>query len=533
MKGAGPAARPPGSDAAVPPSLRSEVLLVAVLLAAAAALRGVRWERTIVMFNDGPHFLAMARRMGAGDWAGALGHDYHPLYPFLTLLGHLLGLRWEPAAAAVSVLCGALAVAMLYGLVRDTFGWPAAPIAAFLLAIHPRAVDFSADIQSEGAYMAAFLGALWLAWRSLSRRSWPLAAWAGAVSGLAYLVRPEGLGALLATGLVLGVYCLRGEWRLRDALAWLGAASLGALLVAGPYATALRVQNGAWSLTQKKSVAVLAGMTAETPVREAPAGNEAGMRLPAARPRSEQRLTVVPPRPRSAGRAALDLLDRSTSAARGEILLLLAVGLWSVRGRPGARGVFFLALVGLYGVVLADLSFNIGYVSRRHALPVILPLFGYAALGVPRLGSAVLRALRRPVTARWAIGVGLAVPLVAAGIALAPPRRAGDLALREAAQWLHTQHPQAVAAPRGRVAYYAGAPHVPVEPQLALLHPDALHAAGASHLILSLDDLSPAQWRELRARPGLRLLRRFDVNGEEALVFQVMAGDPAGGGGGG
>lgn len=531
MAGAAPAAQPLAPAARVRP--RAELLLLAALVLGAAALRLVRWERTVVMFNDGPHFLAMARRMGAADWAGALGHDYHPLYPFLTLLGHLLGLPWESAAAAVSVLCGALAVGLLYGLVREAFAWPAAPVAAFLLAIHPRAVDFSADIQSEGAYLAAFLGALWLVWRSLERRSWPLAAWAGAVAGLAYLVRPEGLGVFLAAGLVLCVYCLRGRWRLREALAWAGAASLGLLLVAGPYATALRVQNGVWSLSQKKSVAVLAGVTAKTRLREAPAGSEAGMRLPAARPRGDAVRSVPPPRPRSVARAVLDLLDRATSAARGEILLLLGLGLWSVRGRPGPRGVLFLALVGVYAVLLLGLAYNVGYVSRRHVLPVILAALGYAALGVPRLGSAVLRALRRPVTARWALSAGLVLPLVAAGIALVPPRRGGDLALRRAAEWLRTQHPRAVAAPRGRVAYYAGAPHVPVEPRLALLHADVLRAAGASHLILSRDDLSGEEWQELLARPGLRVLRRFDAKGEEAVVLEVTGRGRVDGRGGG
>ena len=53
-------------------------------------------------------------------------------------------------------------------------------------------------------------------------------------------------------------------------------------------------------------------------------------------------------------------------ALRAEGLLLLALGLFAARGRPGPRGRFFAAYAALYAFVLFGLAANSDYLSRRH-----------------------------------------------------------------------------------------------------------------------------------------------------------------------
>ena len=116
-------------------------LPVLSLVAAAAVLRWVAWLRTAAMFNDGPLFLALARRMADGEWSAAVAHDYHPLYPLAIRLAYPLAGDWERAAAAVSVLAGAAAVALLYRFLRDAFDARVALVGAALLAVHPYAIS--------------------------------------------------------------------------------------------------------------------------------------------------------------------------------------------------------------------------------------------------------------------------------------------------------------------------------------------------------------------------------------------------------
>jgi len=504
----------------------------------AGALRWLRWEHTGALFNDGPQFLWIAQRMAADDWASALAHDYHPLYPLLILLGHLLGapaLDWESAAVGVSVLCGVLSVALLYGFVRDTFGWPAAPLAAALLAMHLRAVDFSSDVYSEAPYLAAFLAALWLGWRAMADRSTALAAWAGALAGVAYLVRPEGLGAglVFAACVLLGV--LRRIWSPVVAGRWLLACALGALLVGLPYATVVRVQDGSWALTRKKSVSLLArgGTRASDP--SAALG-------PSPAPPVREHLPPPPSaQPTPARPTLLQALDRFQSkllsAAGYPVALLLVLGVASLRGPPGLRGIFLLSLSGLYAGVLFALEWNVGYLSRRHAFPPLVPLFGYAALGMPVLGRGLLRlgrrmGLRRAASPGLALALGLAVAVVPGLVRQLPERRSGKVATRQAAEWLrnHSAQPLVVAARRVRVAYYARARYVPIPEPVEVGGIPALRAQGATHVILSADDLGPADWAALLERGDLRLLRRFDVRGDEALLLRLLPpGDPGGG----
>jgi 4-amino-4-deoxy-L-arabinose transferase-like glycosyltransferase len=528
---------------------REAAALLAVV-AVAAALRVARWDATDAIFNDGPAFLGIAQAMEAGEWGRALAHAYHPLYSFATLAAHLAAgaapsrESWESAAVAVSIASGIASVVLLWALVRRLFCPTTALVAALLLAFHPTAVRHSADVQSDGLYLALFLASALFAWRALDERRAALAAWAGAFAGLAYLVRPEGLGVALVAGALGALRVFQRRWSPRDAAPWAVALVAGALLVMAPYLVAMRVDTGAWQLTKKKSIARLAGAGAPyyppaeteeaTPPSEPPA---AGAAVPG--PAQAAEPAAAPARWPRAVLAARQFEREAIGSLRYEMLLLVALGVWLRRGRPGEVGVFVLAHVGLYAIVLYALALNAGYVSKRHVVPPASLAFGYAALGVPALGAALVRAARRltgrrgdasaPVARALAIGLGLAlVAPFAVGKNFRGNRDMGG-AQRGAAEWLAEQ-PLAkgpVAADKVRVAYYAGAGFVSLRDADVRNLAAWLQGQGARYLITDTAEMSkrPA----LAAATGeLELLHAYaGEGGVEGRVFAVPR--PAGG----
>jgi len=531
------------------PLPRREALLVLALAAVAAGLRALGWSMAPALFNDGPAFLGIAQAMAAGDWARALAHDYHPLYPFATLLVQLVreapdvAASWEASAVAVSIASGAASVVLLHALLRRMFDPGVALLGAAILAVHPTAVLHASDVQSDGLYLALFLAAALAGWVALAGRRGAIAAWAGALAGLAYLVRPEGLGPALVAGALAALRTATGRWRPRELVPFAVCLAAGALLVVTPYLVVIRVDTGAWQPTKKKSVARLAGAGAPyyPPEEEAPAlappppSAAPAAVAPAAAPAPAQARL---PRPL---RAAGELWRESVASIRYEILVFLALGLWARRGRPGDAGVFVGAHAALYALVLFGLAYSAGYVSKRHVLPPATLAFGYVACGVPVLGAALVAGARRvgavagaagagagPAPRALALGLGLALLLpLALGKQLRRGGEGSTRAQRAAAEWLRAQ-PLAkgpVAADKVRVAYYAEAPFVSLRAAQAPLVP-WLQAQGARYLIA--DDEALSEQPLLAAGTNELALLHEAASGD--AVARVFAVPLAGGG---
>jgi len=530
---------------------------LAALVAGAALLRWVVWQRTVAIFDDGPRFLAIARAIDAGEWAAALRDPFHPLYPALTAGVHrLLGggddaASWESAGALVSAVGGAAAVAFLFLFLRDAFGRVAAWCGAVVLAVHARAVEYASDVQSDGLYLGLFLAGVWLGWRAWRRCSAPLAAGAGIAAGLAYATRPEGLGLALVAG-GLGLFEIgRRRWPLGAGAGWLAALGTGALLCVAPYVVASHAATGEWALTRKKSVAALV-RAAPAPTPGAPAGATAAPTpgpSPAADPGARPPLapwtavlgsttpTGVDPNALSAehleqdgvrvalaatpGRRAWEavrMLGRHARSALGyPVLVLLLAGAVAVRGRPGPRGAFLAWLVGLFGVALLAQTFSSGYVSRRHVLPPLVPLFGWAALGLAFFGAGLARLARGP--ARAGVVALLLLVVAAEGARSWPPKRADARAERAAAEWLRAHaDPGLLAASRQRLGYYAGMPYVSLSGIADEALGRYLSATGARYVLLDERDRVEAL---LRTEGGtVRLLHHLEASGREAWLLE-------------
>jgi len=504
----------------------------------AVAVRSVSWQRNAALMNDGPTFLALAQKFSEGHWSEALGHAFHPLYPLAIAAARPGFDTWESAAVAVSIVSGGIAVGFLYDFLRHAFPRWAALVGAALLAVHPYAVPFSADVESEGLYMALYLGAVAFAWRTIASPRLATAAAAGLFSGLAYLTRPEGLGvALVALG-VLAAQGVRGTRPIRAiAVAGCGMA-LAVGLVAAPYMASLDHEAGGVRLTRKKSVRAIATLAARQVIgSDPPAAAAAG---PEPRAGAPSRGDPGPPRAgfslRPVARGLVAVADAGRHAFRPDHWILAALGVASLGGTPGLRAVFLAGLVGLQGFVLLGLQLSSGYVSRRHALPPLLPLLGYVALGVPVFGGLLLVLPRRllgraPPSRRVVLAVGLVLVAGASTTMAVRPQRVGRAATRAAAEWLAAQGgAERVAATKQRDAYYARARYARLpEPRngRGVDWVEALRRRGVRFAIV--DERMAKRYPELAPAPAgsapdarLRIVHRAEARGRTAVVVEIL-----------
>jgi len=356
----------------------------------AALLRFINWKQSVLMFNDGPRFLVQAQRFAAGEWESALGDPYHPLYALVTAAVRLAAgienagpLEWERAAVAVSIFCGAASVVVFYVFAKSAFGATAAWIGAALLACNPYSIEFSSDVQSEGLFQLGFLLSVAMGWSALKRRSPALAGWAGLASAVTYLIRPEGLGVAVAIGAVGGWQWLRGHWSLATAVPWAVALLIGLSMAMTPYLVWLRVEQGEWLISNKKSVAALAGTVRDLEQRPslgvAP-GAEIAMSHDVReirylwREKAREAKRLAQDKARIEGkkvkekrtqtqrffRAIGKLLDTLVSAVRPEIVIFGLLGIFVARGRPGLRGQYVLAVMAVYAALLLSLTLAYG-----------------------------------------------------------------------------------------------------------------------------------------------------------------------------
>jgi hypothetical protein len=511
---------------------RHETSAVGILLIFAALFRTMHWCGTAVMFNDGPVFIGLAEAFADGEWARALSHKFHPLYPVLIAAFHSMIRDWELAAVAVNAIGGTAAVGCLYGFARAAFRRTTAFAAAAILAVHPHAIEFSGDVQSEGLYLGLFLGAVWALWVALRSASPRAALVAGLLSGLAYLTRPEGIGLLAVGGAFAAWYALRRTWSRRRAAAWGALLILGAAVTAGPYVTWLRLETEGWSLTRKKSVGWVLGISEPdvpfapqpAPAPVTPKGGSTDPLAPEESKAGEQKRGSVKPAAPSRFAPQLgalsELVQTGFRALRFEVLAVLVAGALIGRWRRlSLRGCFVLMILGLYGLALFALALNVRYVSARHALPPLTVAFGH-------LGAALLAVAGAFSAPRRGVAFAL-IFLAIAGIGLSKslsPDRTDSVAERRAAEWLRAQDlpPGGVAVHRRRIAYYAGAPDVKIPSKPFRYVVEEMRKRGADYLIVNDEDIGDYPWLAEELPTRTRLLHREEANGVSAFVYLLL-----------
>jgi len=380
-------------------------LVIALVLVAALAVRILSALRADVIEHDGALYAGFARAILEGDWANGISTIWPPGFPVLIaaatslpmVFGHSLNPPLlEASARGVSIVCGMLALIPLYSLARRTAGRRVADATLLIAAFHPRLIQYSAAALTEMPYTLFLLGgvATFAARSGPARRPW-MDATAGALFGLAYLIRPEGLPLALALW-IFGTVASRGSGRglLRTRPLFLGVL----LLTAAPYLIHVHGRLGHWSLGEKGSYnfwrefrreyaslypepTVLSERVAESP--------ELNQK---ATPEHVEVLGFVTHRPgaflaRSARNLAVLLGSSLPSVVYYPFLALAVLG---VVGRRLGRS--WPALIPIFVLVLLYAPFS---VDRRFLVPAVPFVLIFSARGIRVLGAWWGRRTRR------------------------------------------------------------------------------------------------------------------------------------------
>jgi hypothetical protein len=410
------------SDVASPPRSHSRRLLAAALVAygLAVVVRAIVAVRTGSLYPDGVVDLELASLAGAGRWREVMDLRWHPGFGLLVALGAKTGAPLETTARVLAVALSAL-VAPLCALAAATLGarrrlnLQAAWAGGLLGALTPYPARLGGQVLSYGLAHACLAAALALGLVAARRRSPVWAAGAGLCVGLGHLARSDALasGAGLAVGLALA---MGWAWRRRDVAGPRAAAVVGAFLLAAavattPYLVALRLHQGAWALSPKKSLVDLRPRPARVAApRSAPTRTLAGLI------QAECGQATSP-----AGAEVPSVLARGGEAVR--IVLsathpwLLALGLlgWIVARRPDrlelVLGACWLAFVSAQ--LLLKLGYW-GYASRTHAS-------GAAVIWAPLAGAGIVTLARAGLARGWPQR-RLAAGLLATSLAMLLPK---------------------------------------------------------------------------------------------------------------
>lgn len=371
--------------------------IVILLVALTLALELVIVARSPVIAPDGIHFIGMARDFQRDPSRALRQYDQHFGYPLLfsavrnTLLGFWSAdVAWETAARLVNAASGAVGVILVWLLARRIASEQVARLSALLYAVLPVLRQNAADALSDTLHVVLYLLSVLCVCYAVDRRStwWMFAA--GAASGLAFLVRPEGLAVAIVA--MLCAVTLPSWWR---QLGWwksIGCAAIvavGALLFVIPYTALSGKLTG--KLTSK--VGWPASLNAEvvstdTPPPIAVATNA----VPALTPIEYVAPISQAPWWCAVLKGAAIFGERLGDCLRWVMLLPLAVGAVLTLRHQDAATMRYLWLLSIVNIaLLLSLYCVAGYIDRRHLMPLVVLFLPTIASGIIHLAALARR----------------------------------------------------------------------------------------------------------------------------------------------
>jgi len=474
---------------------RHAVLGTAVLT---ALLRLIAWLNTAIISRDSVIYIRLAREWVTGHYDQALSHPYHPLYSFLIACGARgLGGNFEYAAVGISVLASALTIPALALLFRKVRQKSVLFLGLLFFCVSPYLVRYAGDVLSEPLYLffVAWAAATWI--EAESRRRFLFSFVAGAMTGLAYLTRPEGL--LVAAAAVVWLLVHDKSEGVKDRLARIVLLVLGVGIFVLPYVFYLHKDTGQWLLTRKKRVVTLVHDITGSPDRSLPAQTGGSLKIllrkGIKRKRAEfllnrkkwemdqanriRRAFGEAPHPKLPPGAPVWRWGLNFAVSLGMILMgflkgmFFPLGLWVVFRFLGLKrfpwrrvDTFILIFSCFYWIILGVLLAGYGYVSRRHYTPVVMFWTLWAAMGFVEASHRMATLFK---TRRWSpttVGAVLLVPLL--GISTVKgtrPYRQNKYGRKVVGRWIASQctkKPCRILTSMTRVSYYAGGRTLPL-----------------------------------------------------------------------
>lgn len=469
-----------------------------------------------VIERDGAVYASIAERLvhlgRFEDLRDAPHTFYPPAYPALVAAVYAIVGDSHRAGQIVSFVAGVALIVLVYGLGRRVASARVGQIAAFLTAMSPRLAHEAVSVHSESLYAALLCLLLLTCCRLLHRPTVVHAGLAGALAGMLYLTRPEGLLLAGAFVCVVVAWVIRGEPRVRVIGRTAVFAAVLAMFVL-PYVAYLRATTGEWLVTGK-------GVSYR--VAENPESESVKFGAPQERPWRGFRTEVAVFAERYA-RNEVRYEGLITESLSLFAVMLAAVGLAATpwRAAPAVESVLMasLAPLALYPAFEA---------VSRWTEPYTAVMFVYVGRGVVAVAGRAPGRWRIAVAAGALVLIGLRwAPQLAIPIRYTPAFE--PVEQRAAAQWIAGRFgagtPVMTRVPE--VAYYARGrwvrmPVVPVERVV-----DAARRAGARVVVLDEPNtrgLRPELLPLLTETPppGLNLVYQSDeFPGRRVRVFAV------------
>jgi len=185
-------------------SWRHRFLVLGLILTASFAVRlaALKVWGTGSIESDGAEYARIAENLRKG--VGYVGIttpgrelNYSPLFPLLISAASFVTGDFVWAGRLVSLVLGALLPLPVFGIASQLFGRRTGFVAALLTVLHPLLINLSFAVLSEGPYATLLLSGVYVVLRALNRSSTRMWSLVGGTFGLAYLVRPEAVAALL------------------------------------------------------------------------------------------------------------------------------------------------------------------------------------------------------------------------------------------------------------------------------------------------------------------------------------------------
>ncbi len=234
---------------------KSEKQRLLLILCMVLVVRLIQLFIVCSISGDGPVYIEMAKNFFAGNFKAGLAKDYPPLYPLFIAGVYSITRDWIVAGHFVSFLFSFFTILLIYFLVKDVFGETIACITAVLLIFQPAVGRYTVRVLTEPTYTFFFVLSLYLSWKAITKQKYSLYFWAGSVSGLSYLVRPEGLGVVIVTGLYTLLQAFSDfKDTYKKRIISICILALGAMVLVSPYVLYIRSETGKWQLSKKKSI---------------------------------------------------------------------------------------------------------------------------------------------------------------------------------------------------------------------------------------------------------------------------------------
>jgi hypothetical protein len=444
-----------------------------VALAAALHLFGV--FRAFLPAQDGLKFLRAARQFHERPWIGVVrGTDQHPLYPacialvepgFAAILGSGPS-TWRIAAQVVSGLASILVLFPLYWIARSLFDDHAtASLAVLLFVLLPIPNDVGHDTLADALGLLGFATSLWLGAAALrTGRVWE-AFGSALAAGLGYLARPEVAVVPVAVLAVAAVRStpalLRWNWTTWKST-WPEETALRSFLQMGCLGLTFLVCVGSYALVKgeiSEKLAIRRGASIPS-AHDAPRKSRPSLPkgLDDARwdfsPKEEsdhpRRLTLK----RAAARVGQAWVE-----ALGWAGALFAV--WgAVRVQASSTRWLIATYIAVYVLALVRHATNLGYLSNRHVLSLVIVSLPWASAGALLCARRAIALVGVDPAARRCLGATGLVVLIAAGVSaqVAKPGHPSRFGHWAAGQWLgeHASDAQTVLDTRGWALFLTG-----------------------------------------------------------------------------